>query len=263
VMIKVDVSPGEAQNLSARPVPSSELTRRLNDERLKDIACAAALLKDLRTVPVADERAVIDPDGRSSPYMMVDFFSNARRRISVLAMSLSRHPARTAEFDLLRLDLAISALVSQRQAGKVLVPILWSTLTVPMCRQGLDSRLAKIPAHGRARLVFAVLDAPQFSDAGRWTDVVAPLKRQLVDLGLMLMLTGADPETNQEAAIKLWPISLLIIDTTLDESVRPENYSELISAARRRAIEIVVRSSSSDNIQDWRELGASLFVNVS
>ena len=263
VVIKVDVGPGDAQNLSAQPLPSPALLRRLNDERLKDIASATALLKDLRSGAAADERVVIDRDGNGVPITMVDFFPTMRRRITALSAPLSRNPARTAEFDLLRLDLGTPALISQRKAGKVLLPILWSTLAVPMCRQLLDGHLAKIPAHGRARLVFAVLDAPVFFDAARWTDAVAPLKRQLVDVGLMLMPTAGDAAANQEAAVRQWPLSWLVIDTTLDESVTPSNYADLVCTAQRRAVQVLVRSSSLDDSQDWRELGVTLFVDIS
>jgi hypothetical protein len=79
----------------------------------------------------------------------------------------------------------------------------------------------------------------------------------------MLMPTAGDAAANQEAAVRQWPLSWLVIDTTLDESVTPSNYADLVCTAQRRAVQVLVRSSSLDDSQDWRELGVTLFVDIS
>jgi hypothetical protein len=209
---------------------------------------------------VADVRRVTDRDGKIRPLVLVDFPAAARRRLADLASALPQEPERDADLDLSRLSLATRELANRQDQCAVLVPISWSTLTVANCRRSLDKCLAAIDAATCSRLMLAVSGAPPRPSGQRWSDVTGPLRRQIKEVGLTLTLGDADHAATQEVMVNDWPLSLLVIDGTEGTPMAPSEYFALIAAARRRNIQVLVRPAAEENISDWRELGATMFV---
>jgi hypothetical protein len=191
---------------------------------------------------------------------MVDFIPSVRRRIYDLEPSLPDEPDRGTGLDLLRLELAIRELAVQPPETSVLVPLSWPSLIESGSRVSLDERLARMRPDARPCLMLAISGVPHLVSLRRWSDTVDPLQRQLGDVGLLLTRRDADLVSMRDGIIGAWPLSLLVIDGTDGPPRVSDVYFSLIAAARKREISVVVRSAAADDIRDWRELGATMFV---
>lgn len=256
----VNVPATDPRLLDPAATPSPALLSRLRDQRQSQVRDAALQLQALQQAAVADVSPVTDRDGKTRPVAMVDFEHSVRHQIVAFATSLSQDPDRGANLDLLRLDLAIRELDDQPGNRSVLVPLTWSTLTVPDHRRSLDARLSSLDGRARQRLMLAIAGTPPLPSGKRWSDVTGPLRRQLSEVGVMLALADGDSMAGHEAMITEWPLSLLVIDATSDGSMPAADYFSLIATARRRDIQVLVRLSVAEDRQDWRELGATMFV---
>jgi hypothetical protein len=56
-----------------------------------------------------------------------------------------------------------------------------------------------------------------------------------------------------------WQLSLLVIDSTVDES-SPFDYIELMSITRQREIPVLVLPTIADDVEEWHTLGATMFI---
>ncbi len=259
VMVRINVDPANTKSLSAQPVPSAALLQGLNEERQRVIADLDVLVRDLRSAPAADVRPIIDCHGKSKAIVLVDFFPTTRRRIfefSTLGLNLFEQ---SLDFDLLRLDMAVPELANRRRSGKVLLPISWPSLTIAACRQRFDERLVRLGAVGRSRLMLAISGVPPHVDAKAWLDIVGLLQRQCSGVGLMLNHSERGYEQAQEAIVSGWQLSLLVIDSAVDES-SPFDYMELMSITRRRDIPVLILPTIADDVEEWETLGATMFI---
>jgi hypothetical protein len=219
-------------------------------------------MRYLRAGAIADVESVTGRDGVDRPIVLVDFEPAVRGRLYDLVPSLMREPDLGAGFDLLRLDLAVQVLAEQRAETKVLAPISWPALSDPDCRLVLDRRLARLGPNARSRLVLAVSGVPRLLSKQRWSDAVVPLQRQLGEVGLLLTHRDGNLTAMQDAITSEWPLSLLVVDRTEGPPVVIDEFRSLFAAARRREISVLVRTTAKNDIRDWRELGATMFVTA-
>jgi PAS domain S-box-containing protein len=218
-----------------------------------------ALMQYLRAGAVASVEVVTGRDGVERPIVLVDFEPAVRGCLYHLAPSLAREPGLGIGFDMMRLDLAVATLAEQSRGTNVLAPISWPTVADPECRAVLERRLAQIGKSSRSRIVLAVSGVPRSLNKQRWVDVVAVLRLQLADVGLLLTHREGELAAMQYAITSEWPLSLLVVDRTEGPPVLIDEYRNLFAAARRREIAVLVRTTARNDIVDWRKLGATMF----
>jgi PAS domain S-box-containing protein len=216
-----------------------------------------ALMRYLRAGATADVEAVTGRDGIERPILLVDFAPAVRGCLYDLAPSLSREPDLGTGFDLMRLDLAVEVLAEQQPETKVLAPISWAALWDPDCRRVLDQRLARLGPKARSRIMFAVAGVPQLLGKQRWSDA---LQSHTGEVGLLLTHRENNLTATQEMITSGWPLALLVVDRTEGPPVVIDDYRSLFAAARRREIPVLVRTSARNDIREWRNLGAAMFV---
>jgi PAS domain S-box-containing protein len=222
-----------------------------------------SLLRDLGANAVADVRPVTGRDGVAKPIVMLDFAPDVRRRLYDLVPSLPHEADLGTGFDLIRLDLADRVLGARREELRVLLPISWPALGDAGCRLSFDNRLDRIPQRARSHLMLAVSGVPPLLSAARWSSTVDPVRRRIAEVGLLLTHRDGDLDALQDAITSEWPLTLLVIDRTEGPPVAFNDYLNLIAAARRREISVLVRTTAEDDILDWRKLGATMFVAAS
>ena len=248
-----------AEDVAGTPTPTPELLHRLRREREQGVFPLRTLLQEVRDVPVGQVDPVIGRDGRNRPMVVVDLPAAIRRRMGGASGALAHDVEHGVDLDLVRLKLATRALGAQAGDGKVLVPVSWPALSSPERRWSIDEHLGGVEHRLRRQLVFAVTGVPPLRTEARWRKVVDPLCRQFGEVGLMVTLAEGGPGSEQETKLNEWPISLLVIDAGEQDAATPEGYFELITAARRRNIGVLVRVASAASVGDWRELGCTLF----
>jgi hypothetical protein len=77
---------------------------------------------------------------------------------------------------------------------------------------------------------------------------MGPLQRQLGEIGLLLTYRDGDLRLVRNAITSEWPVSLLIIDRTEGPPLEFDDYLSLIATARRREIQVLVRTTAVDDI---------------
>ena len=254
-----DPQPVAARDVAAVPAPTADLLERLRHGREHGMLPLRTLLREVRDAPAGQVDPVTDRNGRSRPLVVVDFPAGVRRRLSGVSTPLVQEVDHGVDLDLIRLDLATRELASRLDDSKVLVPISWLALSSPERRWSIDEHLGKVEHRLRSRLAFAVSGVPPLRTDARWHKVVDPLSRQFGDVGLMVPLAETGPGLEQETKLREWSIDLLVIDATEQEAAAHEGYFGLITLARRRTIDVLVRVAAVAAVADWRELGSTLF----
>jgi len=223
---------------------------------------AEFLMRYLHAGAVAETEIVTGRDGVERPVVLVDFEPSVRGCLYDLGPALSREPDLGTGFDLMRFDLAAQVLLEKPAATKVLVPIAWPAVSNADCRQELDRRLVRLGPRARSHLMLAVSAVPRLLGKQRWLEAVEALQRQLAEVGLLMTHREGNLTAMQDAITSEWPLSLLVIDRTEGPPVIIDEYRALFAAARRREMEILVRTTAANDLRDWRALGATMFATA-
>ncbi len=256
------VTVGDSPSAATRDVAAAPESKIDPLGRLRHGREHVMLLRDLRDAQVAQVDPVTDRDGRSKPVVLVDLPIGIRCRLSGVATPPVHEVDHGVDLDVVRLGLATRELASRLDDSKVLVPISWLALSSPERRWSIDEHLGTVEHRLRSRLAFVVSGVPPLRTDARWHKVVDPLCRQFGDVGLMVELAKTGPEQEQETKLREWSIDLLVIDATEQDAAAHEGYFGLITLARRRAIDVLVRVAAAAAIADWRELGSTLFAGT-
>ena len=260
VLVQVEGGNGVNPATGKLELTSAALLEQLAGKQKQDAADARILLAQLRDHPEADCQSVIDRDRIIKSMVVVDFPPAVRRRILELAAPLAKLSSEDPGLELLRLFLATSALAKRRDSANILVPLTWSVLTEPSLRRALDERIAAIEPGLRRRLILAVSQVPSLPSDKRWSEAVAPLRRQLGEVGLMVTLADTGIPPVEESMVRDWPLGLLVIDAKEPASMAPTGYTGLIKEARHRDMAVLVQPAAPGDVREWRELGATMFV---
>jgi hypothetical protein len=107
--------------------------------------------------------------------------------------------------------------------------------------------------------MLGISGVPPHVDAKAWLNIVGLLQRECSEVGLMLNHSERDYQQAQEAMVSGWPLSLLVIDSAVDES-SPFDYTELMSIALRREIPVLILPAIAEDVEEWHSLGATMFI---
>lgn len=263
-----------SNNVSAILVSSAEAHHPSDNARLPDTLLEQfrskrghqeALLSDLKSeiadLQVGSIDAVIGRDGRMKPLVVVDLPVKIRHRMSMLSTASVQETDPHVDVDLLRLKLAVRQINNSHDGKGVLATVSWQALISPDRRWSIDECLGSVEPRLRSSLNLAISGVPPLPSDRRWRKIVEPLQRQFRNVGLVITLTRDDPAFVYETMASVWPFNPLVIDATDRLSAGSEKYFTLITAARKRDIDVLVRVLDKASMSDWQELGATMFTS--
>lgn len=249
----IDLDPAQPAATSVPATATIPEGAQQSDER--QAAELGALVEEIRETPAVELRLVTDRNGKSTPIVVLDFLPAIRDQLLSLERAM---PGSGTDIGLLRLEVAIRELTIRPRSGGVLVWLSWSTLTLPAVRKLLHERLAATKRAVCEQLMLAVADTPPLLDEKKWSQVIAPIRHKVAEVGLVMNASRGYPTVDEMTPVNNWPLSLLIIDTSEATEPRPERYASIMAAAKTRRISVLVQPSASDDASQWRLAGATM-----
>lgn len=260
VVVTGDDEAAPTSDRASPSIPSAALQRKFGSERHTRTLSMQALLQEVRDLQALEIGIVTDRNKEVRPLVMMDLPRNIRSRFGLLSTSVVQSADRAGDIDLSRLKLAIREIEGTHRGRSILLPISWHVLTSPELRWSIDECLGKIEHAIRRNLILAVSGVPPLPSDNRWKKTVDPFLRQFGNIGLIVTLARDESASAAEAMVSEWAFTLLMIDAADQTSANSEKYFNLISTARKRNIEVLVRSPDDKSFTDWKELGATMFI---
>ena len=221
----------------------------------RDLVCAMSASPKLQTV------RVVGRDGKPAGLTWADLPRDARARLERARTSL---PGATldgsgaaARPELHALQMAAQGLgrdTAEGRPGNWLLPIGCEALAMGDRRDQFIEALRSTPPLLRGRMVGMLSDVP--ADAGDarirgWYDLIRPFVHSV---GAVSAAPGPVPRRAMGA-----PCSLVALDLEDGRAPDEEAAFEFAGTARALKLPLLVRVSTTSEMADWRELGATLF----